>query len=149
MWYSYYYLALICSKIFQQSRFLSLNPVAEVTILYMFGIMSYVIAEILHMSGVITVLVCGICLAHFNFYNLSVTGQISTGIAFQTISFIAEAFVFIYLGISTMTYITNSKFSYTFVLLELVICAFARFATIFGLAFAFKFFKKDWNVSFY
>ena len=31
------------------------------------------------MSGVITVLVCGICLAHFNFYNLSITGQISTG----------------------------------------------------------------------
>ena len=31
------------------------------------------------MSGVITVLVCGIVLAHFNFYNLSMTGQVSTG----------------------------------------------------------------------
>lgn len=47
--------------------------------MYMFGILSYVIAELVHMSGVITVLVCGVALAHLNFYNLSITGQISTG----------------------------------------------------------------------
>lgn len=70
---------MICSKIFQKSTFLSKNPIVEVGIMYIFGIMSYMLAEILEMSGVITVLVCGICLAHFNFYNLSVTGQIATG----------------------------------------------------------------------
>lgn len=31
------------------------------------------------MSGVLTVLVTGILLAHFNFYNLSMTGQVATG----------------------------------------------------------------------
>ena len=61
----------------------------EVTMLYLFGIMSYVVAEIFEMSGVITVLVCGIFLGHFNFYNLSVSGKVATGITFQTISFIA------------------------------------------------------------
>ena len=80
MVYLLFYLALLCSKLFQKSRFLSTNPVAEVTMIYMFGILSYIIAEIAHMSGVITVLVCGIVLAHFNFYNLSITGQISTEI---------------------------------------------------------------------
>ena len=39
-----YISALLCSKIFQMSRFLSHNSVAEVTLLYMFGILSYVIA---------------------------------------------------------------------------------------------------------
>jgi sodium/hydrogen exchanger-like protein 6/7/sodium/hydrogen exchanger 8 len=71
--------ALICSKVYQVARFLSHNAIAEVTLMYMFGTLSYAIAEIADMSGVITVLVCGICLAHFNFYNLSITGQISTG----------------------------------------------------------------------
>lgn len=47
--------------------------------IYLFGILSYVIAEVVEMSGVITVLVCGLVLAHFNFYNLSMTGQLSTG----------------------------------------------------------------------
>lgn len=32
-----------------------------------------------NMSGVLTVLVCGVTLAHFNFYNLTLTGQLSTG----------------------------------------------------------------------
>lgn len=48
-----------------------------------------------------------------------------------------------------MSYVTNSSFSYTFVLLELVICAFARFATIFGLSYLTKIFKKNWKVSFW
>lgn len=74
---------------FKHSQFLTSNPVIEVTMLYLFGFMSYVIAEIFDMSGVITVLVCGISLSHFNFYNLSTTGKIATGVTFQTISFIA------------------------------------------------------------
>lgn len=36
--------ALICSKIFQKARFISNNPVAEVVMLYVFGIISYLIA---------------------------------------------------------------------------------------------------------
>jgi len=34
------------------------------------------------MSGVLTVLVAGIVMAHFNFYNLSMTGQVATGYNF-------------------------------------------------------------------
>ena len=52
------------------------------------------------------------------------TGQVSTGyqihlfrVTFQSISFIAEAFVFVYLGLSTMYYISEYEFSYTFVIL--------------------------------
>lgn len=43
VWYIWYNAALVCSKLFQMSRFLTHNPVAEVTLMYMFGIMSYVI----------------------------------------------------------------------------------------------------------
>lgn len=48
-----------------------------------------------------------------------------------------------------MFYVQQSKFSYTFVLLELVICAFARFVSIFGLTLIFKLFMKKWSISFY
>ena len=34
------------------------------------------------MSGVLTVLVAGVVMAHFNFYNLSMTGQVATGYKF-------------------------------------------------------------------
>lgn len=48
-----------------------------------------------------------------------------------------------------MFYVKGSKFSYTFVLLELAICAFARFVTIFGLSIISKPFLKKWNVSYW
>ena len=48
-----------------------------------------------------------------------------------------------------MFYYKSNSFSYTFVLLELVICAFARFFSIFSLSYICKRFMKKWNVSFY
>ncbi len=72
------YVALLCSYIFRKGRFLVSSEVPQVVLTYLFGILSYVIAEYLDMSGVITVLVSGVCLAHYNFYNLSVGGMHAT-----------------------------------------------------------------------
>ncbi len=71
-------IALFCTWLFKACRFLN-NPVAEVVIVYLFGILSYLLSEVLDMSGVLTVLVAGVMMAHFNFYNLSMTGQVATG----------------------------------------------------------------------
>lgn len=37
-------LALVCCKVFERARYLTSNPVMEVAVIYLFGIMSYVIA---------------------------------------------------------------------------------------------------------
>ncbi len=50
----------------------------QVSLTYLFGILSYAIAEALDMSGVITVLVWGILLAHYNYYNLTPGGMHAT-----------------------------------------------------------------------
>ena len=71
-------IALLCTFLFKKFRFLC-NPISEVVIVYLFGILSYLVSEVLDMSGVLTVLVAGIIMAHFNFYNLSMTGQVATG----------------------------------------------------------------------
>lgn len=71
-------IALFCTWMFKNFRFMC-NPVTEVVVVYCFGILSYVISEVLDMSGVLTVLVAGVAMAHFNFYNLSMTGQVATG----------------------------------------------------------------------
>ena len=36
--------ALLCTKIFQKMRFLTTNPILEVVVIYLFGILSYVLA---------------------------------------------------------------------------------------------------------
>jgi hypothetical protein len=57
--------------------------VTQVVITYLFGIFSYVAAEYFDLSGVITVLICGVVLAHYNFYNLTVGGMHATAYACQ------------------------------------------------------------------
>jgi NhaP-type Na+/H+ or K+/H+ antiporter len=66
---------LVCSLIFKHMRFLVNSEITQVVITYLFGILSYVIAELLDMSGVITVLISGVALAHYNFYNLTPGGM--------------------------------------------------------------------------
>jgi hypothetical protein len=69
-------------------------------------------------------------------------------ISFQSISFIAEAIVFVYLGVSTIYYFTTEVISFTFIGLELLICIISRMTAIFGLSFIFKlYYKKKWTVS--
>ena len=50
----------------------------QVVITYLFGILSYVAAEYYDLSGVITVLICGVVLSHYNFYNLTLGGMHAT-----------------------------------------------------------------------
>ena len=61
---------LICKKI----RFFSHNPSVESSIVVIFGFISYLCCEAIEFSGVISVLVCGIILGHYNYYNLSIRG---------------------------------------------------------------------------
>lgn len=69
-------------------------------------------------------------------------------ITFQSISFISEAIVFVYLGVSTIYYLTTEVISFTFIALELLICVISRLTAIFGLSMLFKlFYKQKWTVS--
>lgn len=97
------YLAVICCLIFKKCRFLTINPVTEVCIVVVFGLMGYAFSEIFDLSGVISLLVIGIALSHYNFYNLSMTGQVATGVSLQAVSTIAEGFIFVYLGLNFWT----------------------------------------------
>lgn len=105
------------------------------------------------MSGVITVLVCGILLAHYNYYNLTPGGMHATTyfisycrVSFQFIAFLAEAVVFVYLGLSIVYYYSEEVFSISFIGLEIVVCFLARFLAIFGLSTLFRICMK-WKVT--
>lgn len=65
---------------------------------------------------------------------------------YQSIAFIAEAVVFIYLGLSFMHYVTTYTVSLGFFGLELLICIISRLTAIFVLAYSVKIFSK-WVLS--
>eukprot|EP01018_Ginkgo_biloba_P003739 Gb_32009 [translate_table: standard] len=64
--------------------------------------LSYVLAELFFLSGILTVFFCGIIMSHYTWHNVSESSRITTKHAFATMSFIAETFIFLYVGMDAL-----------------------------------------------
>ena len=62
------------SYLMKKVRSFTRDPVAECAIIFAFAYISYVCAELGHQSGIITILTCGLTMAHYGWYNLSPQG---------------------------------------------------------------------------
>jgi NhaP-type Na+/H+ or K+/H+ antiporter len=62
---------------------------------------SYFLAEVAGLSGIMSLFFCGICLAHYNFYNITVESQDASLLMFKSLAQLCETFVFAFLGITT------------------------------------------------
>ena len=62
---------LIISYILKHVRSLTKTPVVECALIFSFAYLSYVTAEIYHQSGIITLLTCGVTMAHYAWFSLS------------------------------------------------------------------------------
>lgn len=123
---------LIQSYLMKKARSFTRDPVAECAIIFAFAYISYVTAELLHQSGIITLLTCGVTMAHYGWYNLSPQGQTSSAIVFQFLGFLAEGFVFSYLGLTFFSY-RSMPFSVGFVSVMFFIVLAGRAASTLGL----------------
>lgn len=133
-------------------RFISHSPVIETALVFNFGFVAYLIAELLEISGVISILVAGICMSHYLYYNLSQVGRITSGVTLNFIAVFAESFLYVYLGIVVWEAKADGDnprvyWSWTFFIMQIAIIFFSRFVCVFGVAFLFKFCKKNWRVN--
>jgi len=55
----------------KKAKFIIHNPSVESVIIFIFGLVAYISSELTESSGVISIMVCGIILGHYNIYNLS------------------------------------------------------------------------------
>ena len=67
---------LMTSFIFKRASFLRVSAITETFLLLAFGMISYFIADLtvvagIKMSGIISLLTCGIVMSHYTYYNLS------------------------------------------------------------------------------
>ncbi|GLT78973.1 hypothetical protein SLA2020_504880 [Shorea laevis] len=82
----------------------------EVALMMIMAYLSYMLAELLSLSGILTVFFCGIVMSHYTWHNVTESSRITTKHAFATISFIAETFIFLYVGMDALD-ISNWKAS--------------------------------------
>ncbi|KAJ8622606.1 hypothetical protein MRB53_031135 [Persea americana] len=74
----------------------------EVAIMMIMAYLSYMLAELFSLSGILTVFFCGIVMSHYTWHNVTESSRITTKHAFATISFIAETFIFLYVGMDAL-----------------------------------------------
>jgi len=105
-------------------------PELETSIIFLFAYGSYAFSEALELSGIMSLFFAGVCLSHYNVYNLSATSKITANYIFKSMAVMSEFFVFLYMGMGFFTGRFN-EFYFIFIILVVFFCLLGRVANVF------------------
>ncbi|KAK7264583.1 hypothetical protein RJT34_32192 [Clitoria ternatea] len=74
----------------------------EVALMILMAYLSYMLAELFSLSAILTVFFCGIVMSHYTWHNVTESSRVTTKHVFATLSFIAEIFIFLYVGMDAL-----------------------------------------------
>ncbi|GKV07542.1 hypothetical protein SLEP1_g19301 [Rubroshorea leprosula] len=74
----------------------------EVALMILMAYLSYIMAELFYLSGILTVFFCGIVMSHYTWHNVTESSRVTAKHAFATLSFVAETFIFLYVGMDAL-----------------------------------------------
>ncbi|KAL4321015.1 hypothetical protein AHAS_Ahas14G0068200 [Arachis hypogaea] len=106
----------------------------ESCLFVLFPYFSYMLAEGLGLSGIVSILFTGIVMKHYSYPNLSQSSQRFVSAFFELISSLAETFVFIYMGFD----IAMEQHSWShvgFIFFSIIFIGIARAANVFSCAY--------------
>jgi len=109
-------------------------PHYELIVMSYLAYVSYVLAEVVGLSGVTSLLFCGIVNAHYSWHNISEVSQTSTLEMFKAMSNFAETVAYVYLGLAVFTFDDEVHWDGKFVLSSVLFCVLGRALNIFGLS---------------
>uniref|UniRef100_A0A7N0UL46 Cation/H+ exchanger transmembrane domain-containing protein n=2 Tax=Kalanchoe fedtschenkoi TaxID=63787 RepID=A0A7N0UL46_KALFE len=78
------------------------STVREIAMMVLMAYLSYMLAELCELSGILTVFFCGVLMSHYVWHNVTESSRITTRHLFATMSFIAETFIFLYVGMDAL-----------------------------------------------
>ncbi|CAN6888415.1 hypothetical protein F2Q70_00023880 [Brassica cretica] len=74
----------------------------EVALMMLIAYLSYMLAELFHLSSILTVFFCGITMSHYTWHNVTDKSKVTTKHTFAALSFLAEIFIFLYVGMDAL-----------------------------------------------
>lgn len=92
------------SLLFKWSRFLAHSPITETMVILILAFLTYYTSEAAELSGMISLLTCGITMAHYTWYNLSPQGKTISSVGVSIFGAASESVVFAYIGLCVFTY---------------------------------------------
>ena len=112
---------------------LSRFPQIESCLILMMAYASYLFSNGCQMSGIVSLLFCGIMLKHYAYHNMSPRTKLTIKYVFSTLARLSENFIFVYLGVSLFTLIDLSYKPLLIVVTTLAICV-SRYCSIFPIS---------------
>ena len=126
-------IALI-TALFMKSSSIRDYPLLETTLFILLSYSTFLISEFTGLSGIVSILFCGMTQARYTFINLSLESRRRTKQSIALISFLAENFIFAYLGV---TVFTSKKHQWrpVFIVMSLIITLLSRGCAILPLSY--------------
>uniref|UniRef100_A0A3P8TLF1 Sodium/hydrogen exchanger n=1 Tax=Amphiprion percula TaxID=161767 RepID=A0A3P8TLF1_AMPPE len=109
-------------------------PLLETALFFLMSWSTFLLAEACGFTGVVAVLFCGITQAHYTYNNLSEESTKRTKQLFEVLHFLAENFIFSYMGLALFTF-QNHIFSPIFILGAFIAIFIGRALNIYPLSF--------------
>jgi sodium/hydrogen exchanger-like protein 6/7 len=126
---------------------LAIYPSIETCLVALCAYTCYFFSNGISMSGIVSLLFCGITLKHYAYHTMSRRTQRATKYIFGTLAQLSENFIFIYLGMSLFTSPPSGEkvTSYVkplFIAITTVAVIFTRYAAVFPLSELINFFQR-------
>ncbi|XP_011264783.2 sodium/hydrogen exchanger 7 isoform X4 [Camponotus floridanus] len=116
-------------------------PLLESALFVLMSYSTFLIAEAADLTGVVAVLFCGICQAHYTYNNLSPDSRQRTKQLFELLNFLAENFIFSYIGVSMFTF-PKHHFDPGFIFAGFLCALLGRAANVYPLSFILNLARK-------
>ncbi|KAG6407495.1 hypothetical protein SASPL_130486 [Salvia splendens] len=78
------------------------SSIREIALMVLMAYLSYMLAELFDLSGILTVFFSGIFMSHYAWHNVTDSSRVTTKHVFAMMSFIAETFIFLYVGMDAL-----------------------------------------------
>ncbi|CAF1274709.1 unnamed protein product [Didymodactylos carnosus] len=116
-------------------------PLLETALFLLMSYSTFLASEAAGLTGIVAVLFCGIFQAHYTYNNLSSDSKQRTRDLFDLFSFLAENFIFVYIGVTMFTF-RNHRWDVKFIIPAIIAIAVARIVIVVLLSFLLNFTRK-------
>nr|BAG85334.1 Na+/H+ antiporter [Perkinsus olseni] len=109
-------------------------PKYEIAGMFLSIYLTFSLAELLGLSGIMAIFFFGLMLCRYNFHNLSKPSQVASKLVFETLAFFSETLVFLYLGVVACMSVGEYHWNLGLILFTLVLIVLARACNVFPLS---------------
>lgn len=109
------------------------HPIYEMSIILLSCYASYLAADLFELSGLLAVFFSGVFIRHYHMYNISKASAFAFKQLLSTMAFLAENFIYLYLGLSVFAYRDSFVWDWKFIFANFGACLLARALNTFPL----------------